>query len=211
MKISGSILSSKITAKEAIEIYNKTDIDYIHLDIMDGKFVDNKTWTMSDINKFSKIATKSFDVHLMVNNPDKYIDELSMMNTSYITFHYEAVKKPLEIINHIKNNGIRCGIAINPSTNVSEILPLLKEVDLVLIMSVVPGASGQSFMDGVLYKLEVLKKEIEENHLNTLVSIDGGINDETYLKVKDNVDIVVSASYLLEGNTNEKINAFKNN
>ncbi len=211
MKVSGSILSSKITAKEAIEIYNKTNIDYIHLDIMDGKFVENKTWTMSDINKFSKIATKSFDVHLMVNNPDKYIDELSMMNTSYITFHYEAVKKPLDVINHIKNNGIRCGIAINPDTKVSDIFPLLKEVDLVLIMSVVPGSSGQSFMESVLYKLDVLRKEINEKKLNTLISIDGGINDETFIKVKDNIDIVVSASYLLEGNTKEKIDNFKNN
>ena len=209
MKVSGSILSSKITAKEAIEIYNKTDVDYIHLDIMDGKFVKNKTWTISDINKFGLISSKPFDVHLMVKNPDKYIDDLSMLNTSIITFHFEAVKKPIEVINHINNNGIRVGIAINPETNVSEIFPYLSEIDLVLIMSVNPGASAQSFMDSVLYKLDALKKEIKEKKYNCLVSIDGGINNETVEKVKDKVDILVSASYLLESNTKEKVEEFK--
>lgn len=209
MKVSGSILSSSISAKDAINIYNNTSIDYIHLDVMDGKFVDNKTWTISDIKKFSSLARKSFDVHLMVSNPDKYVDELSMMDTSFITFHYEAVKKPLDIINHIKNNGIRCGIAINPETKVSDIFPLLKEVDLVLVMSVNPGASGQSFMDSILYKLEVLRKEINEKGYNCLVSVDGGINEESFPKVKDNIDIVVSASYLLNGNAEEKINNFR--
>ena len=209
MKVSGSILSTSISAKDAINIYNNTSIDYIHLDVMDGKFVDNKSYTMSDIIKFSSIAKKSFDVHLMVNNPDKYVDELSMLNTSFITFHFEAVKKPLDVINHIKNNGIRCGIAINPSTNVSDIFPLLKEVDLVLIMSVVPGASGQSFMDSVLYKLDVLRKEISEKGYSCIVSIDGGINEESFPKVKDKVDMVVSASYLLSSDTERKINEFK--
>ena len=210
MKVSGSILSNKLSAKEAFNIYNNTSLDYIHLDIMDGKFVDNKSWTLSEIKNFYKYTMKSFDIHLMVKNPDKYIDDLCTLNTSYITFHFEAVKNHLDIINHIKMNGVRVGIAINPNTSPKEIFSLLPYVDLVLIMSVEPGSSGQKFMESILYKIDILKKEIEEKKLNTIINVDGGVNDETinYLKER-NVDMVVSASYLLSGDTENKINMFR--
>lgn len=211
MKVSGSILSSTLSAKEAINIYNKTSIDYIHLDIMDGKFVNNKTWTIGEINKLANNTTKSFDIHLMVKSPDKYIDDLSLLNTSYITFHYEAVNNHLDIINHIKMNGIKAGIAISPKTSPKEILSLLPYLDLVLIMSVEPGASGQKFMESVLYKIDILKKEIAEKGYKTIINVDGGINDETIESLKEkNVDMVVSASYLLSGDTENKIRNFKN-
>lgn len=208
MKVSGSILCDKV--KDAVKMYDKTSIDFIHLDIMDGKFVSNKTFTMGDINAFSKLTTKSFDVHLMVNNPDKYIDDLSMYNTSYITFHLEAVKKPMDVINHIKGNGIKVGVAIKPGTKVSDVFPLLPYIDLVLVMTVEPGKSGQAFMESNVYKVEALKKEIREKGYNIIVSADGGINDTNInlLKEKD-IDMVVSASYLLSGNAEEKINILK--
>lgn len=211
MKVSGSILSNAIKAKDAILIYDKTSIDYIHIDVMDGKFVENKSFSLGDIVKFTKFTTKPFDVHLMVKNPDKYIDELSTLNTSYITFHYESVKKPLDVINHIKNNGIKAGIAIKPNTNVKDIFPLLKDVDLVLVMTVEPGASGQTFMESMLYKIEALRKEIDEKGYNTIISVDGGVNDCNIdiLKTRK-VDMVVSATYLLSGNTEDKIKMFKN-
>jgi len=209
MLVSGSFLSKDLKPKDAINIFNKSDVDYIHVDVMDGKFVPEKTFTLGDIEKFSTFTTKPLDVHLMVNNPDKYIDSISMLNTKYITFHYESVNKPMDVIEHIKNNGIEVGISINPSTNVKDILELIPDVDLILVMSVEPGKSGQKFMESVLYKLDVLKKYISDNNYKCKISIDGGINDETYPLVKDKVDMVVSASYLLSGNTNLKVKEFK--
>ncbi len=210
MKLSGSILSSKYSAKEAINVYDKTDIDYIHIDVMDGKFVESKTYTIGDIIKFSKLTNKPFDVHLMVNNPDKYIDDLSILNVNNITFHLEATKKPLEVIEHIKNNGIKVGMAISPETNVKELLDYLPYLDYALVMTVTPGASGQKFMESMLYKVEILKKTIEEKGFKTLVYVDGGVNEENLplLKEKD-IDMVVSSNYFLSGNTKEIINNLK--
>ena len=211
MKVSGSILSSEIDSKKCINLMNEIDVDYIHIDVMDGKFVSNKTYTIKDVIDLSKYSNKEFDIHLMVNNPLKYIDEFSMINTKYITFHYEAVKKPYEVINRIKNNGLMAGISIKPNTSIKDIEGLLKDVDLVLVMSVEPGKSGQQFMDKVIYKLDLLKKIREENNYKYIISIDGGINDISFEKIKDKVDMVVSASYLLSGNGKEKVNNFKNN
>lgn len=210
MLVSGSFLSETIKLKDAIGLFDKTSLDYLHVDIMDGKFVENKSYTISEVEKYSTFTNKKLDVHLMVSNPIKYIDALSMLNVKYITFHYESVKKPLEVIEHIKNNGICAGISIKPSTNVKEIFDLIPYVDLVLVMSVEPGKSGQKFMESVLYKIEVLRKFIDENGYNTLISVDGGINDETFPLVKEKgVDMVVSSSYLLSGNTENKILEFK--
>lgn len=208
MLISGSFFSHN--PKEAINKYDKTNIDYIHVDVADGKFVERKSFTLSDIEKFSTYTSKPMDVHLMVKNPEKYIDALSMLNTQYITFHFEAVKTPITVINHIKDNGIKAGISIKPGTNVSDIFSLLPYLDLVLIMSVEPGLSGQKFMESILYKIEVLRKEIDEKGYKTLISVDGGINSETYPLVKEKgVDMVISESYLLDGDTSSKVNEFK--
>lgn len=206
MLVSGSFLSDTIKPKDAISLFDKTSLDYLHVDIMDGKFVQNKSYTISEVEKFSKLTSKKLDVHLMVSNPVKYIDSLSMLNVGYITFHYESVKKPLDVIEKIKNNGIRAGISIKPSTNIKEILDLVPYLDLILIMSVEPGKSGQKFMESVLYKIEVLRKFIDENHYKTLISVDGGINDETFPLVQEKgVNMVVSSSYLLSGSTEKKI------
>lgn len=127
MLVSGSFFSHN--PKETIVKYDKTDIDFIHVDVADGKFVEKKSFTLGDIEKFSTYTSKPLDVHLMVSNPNKYIDTLCMLNTEYITFHYEAIKKPMEVINHIKNNGVKVGISIKPATNVSEIFPLSMEIE----------------------------------------------------------------------------------
>lgn len=209
MLVSGSFLSNEISPKDAIKMLNKTDMDYLHVDIMDGKFVPEKTFTIKEVTEFSKYTNKSLDVHLMVKNPIKYIDDLSMLNTSYITFHYEAVKNHKEIIDKIKNNGLKAGISIKPNTNIKEIEGLLDELDLILVMSVEPGKSGQAFMESVIYKLKILKKLKEEKGYKYIINIDGGINNETFTKVKDYVDMVVSASYLLKGNAEQKVKEFK--
>ena len=197
MKVNVSILSSTIKPQDIVKELDKTNADYIHIDIMDGKFVDNKTWTISEITKITKNSTLPLDVHLMVNNPSKYIEDYAMLNTNDIIFHYEAVKDVNSMIDEIKNYGLKVGIAINTDTDVEKIFPYLDKIDLVLVMSVYPGKSGQSFIEESLDKIRKLKQEIQEKNLKTLISVDGGINDETGKLCKEaGVDILVSASYI---------------
>lgn len=209
MLVSGSFLSNEISPSVAIKSLDKIGIDYLHVDVMDGKFVSQKGLTIKEVIDLSKYTTKKLDIHLMVKNPIKYIEEFSLLNTEYITFHYEAVKNHIEIINLIKNYGIKVGIAIKPSTSVNDIGSLLELVDLVLVMSVEPGKSGQKFIESVVYKMDVLKRLKDEKNYKYIINVDGGINEETFEKVKPYVDMVVSASYLLSGNGIEKVKRFK--
>ena len=205
MLVSGSFLSNEISPSVAIKSLDKIGIDYLHVDVMDGKFVSQKGLTIKEVIDLSKYTTKKLDIHLMVKNPIKYIEEFSLLNIEYITFHYEAVKNHIEIINLIKNYGIKVGIAIKPSTSVNDIGSLLELVDLVLVMSVEPGKSGQKFIESVVYKMDVLKRLKDEKNYKYIINVDGGINEETFEKVKPYVDMVVSASYLLSGNGIEKV------
>lgn len=197
MKVSVSILSSSIKPADIVKILDNTKADYIHIDIMDGKFVENKTWTISEIKKITSYSKLPLDVHLMVENPSKCIEDYALLNTSYIAFHYEAVKDIDKMINEIKNYGLKVGIAINPETSEEVVFPYLSKIDEVLIMSVHPGKSGQSFIESTPDKIERLKEEILRQNVKTIISVDGGINDETgNLCVQKGVDILVSASYI---------------
>ncbi len=197
MKVSVSILSSSIKPADIVKKLDNTKADYIHIDIMDGKFVENKTWTISEIKKITSYSKLPLDVHLMVENPSKYIEDYALLNTSYIAFHYEAVKDIDKMINEIKNYGLKVGIAINPETSEEVVFPYLSKIDEVLIMSVHPGKSGQSFIESTLDKIERLKEEILRQNVKTIISVDGGINDETgNLCVQKGVDTLVSASYI---------------
>lgn len=182
--------------KEYIEKINKTNADYIHFDVMDGKFTETKNLSLSELVKLLKLSNKKNDVHLMVKNPDKYIEALSLYNIEYLTVHYE-IKNYNKYLEKIKNYGIKPGISINPSTDVKDIFPLLEKVSLVLIMGVVPGKSGQVFIDGTENKIKLLKKEIENRKLNIKIEIDGGVNEHVIDKISD-ADIIVSASYVLD-------------
>lgn len=197
MKVSVSILSSSIKPADIVKILDNTKADYIHIDIMDGKFVENKTWTISEIKKITSYSKLPLDVHLMVENPSKYIEDYALLNTSYIAFHYETVKDIDKMINEIKNYGLKVGIALNPETSEEVVFPYLSKIDEVLIMSVHPGKSGQSFIESTPDKIERLKEEILRQNVKTIISVDGGINDETgNLCVQKGVDILVSASYI---------------
>ena len=205
MILNASILSNDFKAIDLVKKFNDTKIKYIHLDIMDGKFVNNKSFTISEIKKLNDISKKPFDVHLMVKNPIKYIDELAMMNVEVITFHYEAVKNIQEIITLIKNYGVKVGIAINPKTDVNVLIPYLNLIDVVIIMSVEPGYSGQAFIESSYNKVHLLKELITTNNLKTLIEVDGGVNDTNAEKLKEaGVDILVSASFI-HNNTEENI------
>lgn len=197
MKVSVSILSSSIKASDIVKELDKTVADYIHLDIMDGKFVENKTWTYGEVKKIISYSKLPLDVHLMVDKPEKYIEDYAMLNTAYLTFHYEAVKDVNYMIDMIKNYGLRVGIAINPETDESVIYPYLKDIDKVLVMSVHPGKSGQSFIENTPLKIKNISEEIIRQGLNTDITVDGGINDETGLLCKEaGVTTLVSASYI---------------
>ncbi len=197
MKVSVSILSNSIKAIDIVKELNKSNADYIHLDIMDGKFVPNKTWTYGEIKKIISYSNKKLDVHFMVLNPEKYLEDYALLNTEYFTFHYECIKDIEKMINLVKSYGLKVGISIKPNTNVKVLFPYLKDIDLVLIMSVEPGKSGQEFIDSSLERINELKSEIIRQNSNTLIEADGGINEETGLLCKNSgVDILVSASYI---------------
>ena len=210
MKVSVSFLSDHFKPVDVIKMVNNTNADYIHVDVMDGKFVDNKTYTLSDIEKLSNYMKKPMDVHLMVSNPKKYIEKLAILNVEYITFHYESVKNVKELIDLIHSYGLKAGISVKPHTNASDIVDFIDIVDLVLVMSVEPGKSGQTFMNSVLYKIESLSRIISEKNLKTVISVDGGINDQTATLVKDKgASMVVSASYLQCADMNNRVDLLK--
>ena len=196
MKISASFLTI-----DNIDNVNKLvncDIDYLHLDIMDGIFVNNK----NEVLEVPHI--KPLDIHLMVNDVYKYIDEYKKFNPLYITFHYEVDKDILSIINYIKKFNIKVGLSIKPSTKVEEIIPYLQYLDLVLVMSVEPGKGGQSFIMDSIDKIKKLK-ELKGDYV---IEVDGGINDNTIKYVSD-ADIVVVGSYITSGNYEERIKNLK--
>lgn len=197
MKVSVSILSNSIKPVDIVKKLDNTKADYIHIDIMDGKYVENKTWTVSEIKKITSCSKLPLDVHLMVENPSKYIEEFALLNTNYIAFHYEAVKDIDKMINEIKKYGLKVGIAINPETSEEVVFPYLSRIDEALIMSVHPGKSGQSFIESTPDKIERLKEEILRQNVKTIISVDGGINDETgKLCLQKGIDMLVSASYI---------------
>lgn len=202
MKISASFLSIKDNIKENISKLTKTNIDYLHLDIMDGQFVKNKTYSVDEIKEIINYD-KKLDVHLMVLDIKKYIDDFKGLNPEFITFHYETNYDIMDLISYIKSLNIKVGISICPDTDVKVLDKYLKYIDLILIMSVVPGAGGQQFIESSIDKINYLKNERIKNNYSYLISVDGGINDETIKLV--NSDIAVSGSFITNGDYKENV------
>lgn len=208
MKVSTSILSAKDNLKETIDKLNNTSTDYIHLDIMDGVFVENTTWTSDELRGVLINNIKPLDVHLMVRNVKSYVDSFATLNPEYITFHYEAIDDIDSMINYIKSLGIKVGISIKPNTKIEEIYRFLPKVDLVLVMSVNPGMGGQEFILGTQIKVNGLKEYKLNNNLDYLISVDGGINGDT-IKLIRSADIAVSGSFIIKNNYEEAINTLR--
>lgn len=202
-------VSTSILSKEDkfinIEKLNNSNTDFIHLDIMDGKFVDNTFITKEELPKVIESCNKKIDIHLMVENPKEYIDICKGYNISYITIHYE-LDNFLELVNYIKDSGFKVGVSIKPDTDIEKIYDYLDILDLVLVMSVNPGYSGQTFIDSSEDKINKLRNEIDKRNLNILISVDGGVCDSVLDKIK-NTDIIVSASFVL--NNLDNINKLK--
>lgn len=196
-KISASFLSSKNIEQDLMKL-NDTDVDYIHVDVMDGKFVDNKTMPFRHMKNIYKFTSKRLDVHLMVEKPMKLIKKYAILNTEYITIHCELSDNIPKLLDTIDSFNIKKGLAINPDTSIEKIIPYLEQIDLILVMSVFPGAGGQSFIESTSSKIDEIKRIIKDRKLDILISVDGGISDKTKDKV-NNADILVSGSYIING------------
>lgn len=208
-QISMSILSITQNIKENIKLLDNLDIDYIHLDIMDGNFVSNKTWDLNELQEFIVDHKKPLDVHLMVSDIKKYIDDFSKLNPDYITFHFEATVDPANVITYIQSKGIKAGISIKPNTEVEELLPYLSIADLVLVMSVEPGKGGQKYMPIANEKIDELELVRKAYKYNYVIEVDGGITNET-IKECANADMFVVGTYITgSDNYEEKIKELK--
>ncbi len=206
MKLSVSILSMKdqFDIKENIKKLNNCNIDFLHIDIMDGKFVKNSTWNCLDVKNILPNNSKPLDIHLMVEDIEKYINDFSILNPKYITFHLEATDNPIKIIKLIKEKNIGVGISIKPNTDVSKLLPYLSLVDLVLVMSVEPGQGGQKFLDNSVEKINYLYQVRNDKNYNYVIEVDGGVNNTTIENCRK-CDIVVVGSYITKNNYEESI------
>ena len=197
MKISVSILDA-VNRYEAVDELNDTNISYIHIDVMDGKLVNNIQFQdMDEIREISKISKFPLQVHLMVEDISSYLDRFYGLNIESITFHLETEQDILMNIDKVHGMGYRCGIAICPDTDIQLIYPYLDKIDMVLLMSVIPGRGGQSFILDTKDKIVMLKNYIDKNSLSVLIEVDGGINDKTISLVKD-ADVAVVGSYIVK-------------
>ena len=208
MKVGVSFLSSKDIVRD-LKILNDTDVDYIHVDIMDGKFVPKKTMPFKEMRHISDFTDKRLDVHLMVEEASKYIPLYAELNAEYITIHVEIdedIEKDLKLI---KSFGIKAGLSIKPDTKVSELIPYLPYIDQVLIMSVEPGAGGQAFIPESENKIKETKALLKSYNINAIINVDGGVKDTT-IKMCKGADMVVSGSYVvLSDNFQEKISSLR--
>jgi ribulose-phosphate 3-epimerase len=195
-KLSASILSADFSnLKEEIIIAEKAGIDMIHCDIMDGHFVPNISYGPYIVETINKITTLPLDVHLMIDNCDFFLDKFIRVGADYISIHFENNVHLNRVINRIKQNNIKAGIAINPSTPVGYLDDLLELCDFILVMSVNPGFGGQKFIDSSLHKIDVLKSKVIKYSLNTFIEVDGGINLDNIKSVKDaGADVVVAGA-----------------
>ena len=191
MEISVSLLKES-NIDEAIEKLNTTNASYFHLDVMDGNFVSNTSYSILQIKNMIKKCNKKIDAHFMVNNPLYYLEELKEEKIEYFTFHVE-LDNVESIINKIKSYNFKVGLSIKPNTDINVLNKYLDNIDLILIMSVEPGYGGQKFLPSTLSKLNNIRNLI--GNRNIKLAVDGGINDDT-IKLLNDVDIVVVGSYI---------------
>ena len=200
VKIAPSILAANFNyLSEEVELIDKAGCDYIHCDIMDGHFVQNISFGPDVVKNIKSVTKKIIDVHLMIDPVMPYIEKFAASGADIITFHVEADKDPLNIIKKIKEFNIKAGIAIKPNTPTSSIEKILKYTDLILIMTVEPGFSGQKFLNSQLPKIKEIKKLIDKMSLKIDIEVDGGINNITGRScIKEGANILVAGSYIFE-------------
>lgn len=207
MRISASLLSSDLLNLESeIKLLKQAGVNAIHIDIMDGHFVPNIAFGIDIVKQIGKISKLPINVHLMVDNPEQFIDVISYYNLDYLIVHGEKCRNLESLLKNIKSNGIGVGLAINPQTKVSDIKRYLPMIDMALIMGVHPGFGGQTLITSTLDKI----KQLKEIRNDLMVGIDGGINEKTLPLVNnEKPDILVVGSYLFDGDRDNKLNSIK--
>lgn len=194
--VAPSILSADFANLEKeIKAVAAAGADLIHVDVMDGNFVPNLTIGIPVVKSLKKVSPLPLDVHLMIERPERYIEEFIKAGSDYLTIHVESTDDPAAVLKRIRELGAKAGITLRPGTSVDVVLPFLSLCDLVLVMTVEPGFGGQSFMEDQIAKISRLRTEIANKQLSCLIEVDGGINAET-AKLCVGADIFVAGSYI---------------
>jgi ribulose-phosphate 3-epimerase len=198
VKIAPSILNANfLELGKIIELLNTSEADYIHLDIMDGHFVDNLSFGPEIIKQVRKVAAKTLDAHLMISHPEKYIEVFAAAGCDIITVHCEIAHPVQDVLQQIRRAGCKVGVSLKPSTPVADLEPLYDLVDQVLVMTVEPGFGGQAFIRGQLNKITEIHSEIKKRDLAIEIEVDGGINFTTAREaVERGADILVAGSFI---------------
>jgi len=211
--ISPSFLSANFLHLEKdIKMINNSEADWFHLDIMDGVFVPNISFGMPIIKQINKLAKKPLDVHLMIVEPDKYINDFKKAGADILTVHYEACRHLHRTLQSIKQAGMQTGVSLNPHSSIDLLENVIQDIDIVLIMSVNPGFGGQIFIENTYTKIRKLKKLISEKNANTLIEIDGGVNLQNAEKLFEaGANILVAGSAVFKSeNPTKTISLLKN-
>ena len=196
--VSPSLLSADfLHLSKDIEMVNQSEADWFHLDIMDGVFVPNISYGLPVVAQIKKAAQKPLDVHLMIVQPERYVEAFQKAGADILTVHYEACTHLHRTIQQIKAQGMKAGVSLNPHTPVMLLEDVIRDIDVVLLMSVNPGFGGQSFIEETINKVIKLKKLIRETSAKTLIEIDGGVNFETGQRLVDaGADALVAGSFV---------------
>ncbi|MEB3028770.1 ribulose-phosphate 3-epimerase [Parvimonas micra] len=210
LELSPSLLSADFTnLKSEMEVLDKNGVKYLHLDVMDGMFVPNISFGPMIIKQLRPLTNMIFDVHLMIEDPDRYVQNFKDAGADILTVHYEACKHLHRTVSYIKSLGMKAGVSLNPATNIDVLDYVLEDLDLVLIMSVNPGFGGQSFIPSAIDKIKNLKAKIRERNLNVIVEVDGGVKTTNVKDVIEaGADLIVSGSDVFADKEN-RIRAYK--